>query len=86
MVAHLACVEMVVENECAQDCAWKSLALTYALALRSDWPTDWKRVNAAISAKFGVRGLVRIKTLAWAYVEGRKTPPVVGKLDDGAAQ
>lgn len=63
---HLACVEMVVESEIAHGCSQKSVAKTYALALRSTWPTDWKRVNEMIVAKWGQKGLERIKRLAWS--------------------
>lgn len=65
MTLELQCVEAVIENELVQGCTQKSIALTYALAIRSSWPTDWKRVNAAIVAKWGERGLRRIKRLAW---------------------
>ena len=76
--AHLMCVEDVVENEIAQGCTQKSVAMTYALALRSSWPTDWKRVNAAIVARWSVSGLERIKRLAWSgkAFAARKAPHV----------
>lgn len=64
--AHLLDVESVVENEIEQGCSQKSVAKTYALALRSSWPTDWKRVNGSIVAKWGKTGLERIKRLAWS--------------------
>lgn len=61
----LACVESVIENELAQGCTQKQIAQTYALGLRSSWPTDWARVNAAILAKWP-KGLKRIKEMAWS--------------------
>jgi hypothetical protein len=64
--AHLMDVENVIENEIAQGCTQKSVAMSYALALKSEWPTDWKRVNAAIMAKWGAKGLARVKNLAWS--------------------
>jgi hypothetical protein len=66
--AELMCVEDVIENELRQGCTQRSVALTYALALRSTWPTDWKRVNEAIAAKWP-KGLDRVKTLAWRIME-----------------
>ena len=64
-VFELACVEEVIENEIKQGCNQRQVAQTYALALRSTWPTDWARVNAAILARWP-KGLERVKTLAWS--------------------
>ena len=61
----IADVENMIEREIAIGCNQKSIAMTYALALRSSWPTDWARVNAAIVAKWP-KGLERIKTMAWS--------------------
>lgn len=44
----------------------KSVAMTYALVLRSDEPTDWKIVNRAIIDRWSVSGLNRIKKVAWS--------------------
>lgn len=73
VTAHLQCVESVVENEIEQGATQKSVALTYALGLRSSWPTDWKRVNAAITKRWP-KGLGSVKKLAWAIHEGRVRP------------
>jgi hypothetical protein len=62
----IACVESVIENEIAQGCTQKQIAQTYALGLRSSWPTDWKRVNEAIIKRWSFSGLNRIKNLAWS--------------------
>ena len=56
-------VEGVIENEIAQGCNQRQIAQTYALGLRSSWPTDWRRVNLAILAKWP-KGLSRIKEMA----------------------
>lgn len=69
--AHLMNVEDVIENEIKLGATQASVAKTYALALRSEWPTDWGRVNRAILAKWP-RGLQRIKTSAWRKVEGKE--------------
>lgn len=60
----------------------KSIALTYAFAIRQEPATaDFGPANAAIRARFktdkdpdGLKALVRIKNLAWAYAEERKSP------------
>lgn len=62
----IACVEDVIENEIAQGLSEKQIAQTYALALRSSWPTDWKRVNESIIKKWSAEGLAKIKQLAWS--------------------
>lgn len=58
-------VEDVIENEIKQGLTQRQVAQTYALGLRSSYPTDWKRVNAAILAKWP-KGLERIKKMAWS--------------------
>lgn len=65
MSMSIACVETVIENEIAQGLTQRQIAQTYALALRSDWPTDWAHVNRAILARWP-KGLERIKTAAWS--------------------
>lgn len=65
MIAHLQCVEDVIENEIRQGFTQRQIAQTYALALQSNWPTNWGRVNAAITARWP-KGLDRIKKLAWS--------------------
>lgn len=63
--SHLQCVEDVIENEIRQGCNQRQIAQSYALAIRSSWPTDWPRVNAAIIDKWP-KGLERIKRMAWS--------------------
>ena len=65
MQIHMADVERVIESEIAQGCTQRQVAKSYALGLRSSWPTDWQRVNAAIVAKWP-KGLDRIKEMAWS--------------------
>lgn len=67
--AELLNVEDVIENEINLGANQASVAKTYALALRSSWPTDWGRVNRAILAKWP-NGLQRIKASAWRKYEG----------------
>lgn len=62
---NLWCVESVVEREVADKQMHRAdLALTYALAMMSDWPTDWGRVNRAILTRWSESGLVWIKERA----------------------
>lgn len=71
---HLMCCEMVIENEIKRGARRKDVALTYAMTIRSESAgreTDWKRINAAIEAKWGRRGLVAVKNRAWALIDGR---------------
>lgn len=62
----IACVELVIENEIKQGCTQKQIAQTYALAIRSSWPTDWAKVNAMIIERWSQKGLNRIKKMAWS--------------------
>ena len=65
-VVELACCESVILNEIKQGCNQKQIAQSYALALRSSWPTDWKVVNEAIIERWSFSGLNRIKNMAWS--------------------
>ena len=58
-------VEWMIENEIKQGCTQKQVAQTYALALRSSYPTDWKRVNSTIEKRWP-KGLDRVKSMAWS--------------------
>ena len=64
-VAHIQMVEETIENEIRQGCNQRQIAQTYALALQSSWPTDWLRVNLAITKRWP-KGLERIKKMAWS--------------------
>jgi len=65
MQSEIMAAEVVIENEIKRGCTQKQVAQTYALALRSTWPTDWARANAAIVARWP-KGLERVKNLAWS--------------------
>lgn len=76
-----------IVRECeAGNVAWKSIALTYAFAIRQDdGKSSWKPANEAICARFksekdpeGMKALIKIKNLAWDYVHGRKSPGKAG--------
>lgn len=70
MIIEMLDVEGVIENEIKLGIPQKSIALTYAFGLRSSGKVDWKRINNALIAKFGQRGLARIKARAWRLYEG----------------
>ena len=61
--AHLWDVERLIEREIDAGLSQRQIAMTYALAIRSSYPTDWSRVNRAIVAKWP-KGLDRIKKMA----------------------
>lgn len=69
---HLADVEGVIEREITAGAKQRDVAKAYALALRSDWPTDWGRVNSAIRQRWP-KGLERVKKLAWTAEKWWKT-------------
>lgn len=66
LIAEITCVEMVIKNEIKQGCTQKQIAQTYALGIRSSWPTDWAKVNAMIIERWSQSGLNRIKNMAWS--------------------
>ena len=73
----LMCCEDVIENEIAQGLRQKDVAMTYAMTMHSEdngRATDWRRINDAIVAKWGRRGLDRVKKLAHGLYERRGQP------------
>ena len=64
MYVEIACVEQTIENEIKQMCTQKIIAQTYALGLKSSWPTDWVKVNKMIIERWSLSGLERIKKMA----------------------
>jgi hypothetical protein len=58
------CTNHLLREIAAPEMKRKDVAQSYALALRSSDPTDWKRVNAAILARWSLSGLKWIKTQA----------------------
>ena len=71
------CTDAIL-SEIADNMPKKCVALTYAMAIRServgaDNP-DWRRINGAIVDRWSARGLDRIKRRAHGIVEGRVTP------------
>lgn len=68
---HLADGAGTIENEIKLGATQKDVAKTYALAMRSDVPQDWQRINNAIRARWP-KGLNRIKESAWRKCEGKE--------------
>ena len=64
MIIELCDVEGCIEQDIRNGATQRSVAKTYALGLRSTWPTDWAKVNAMILDKWP-KGLSRIKEMAW---------------------
>jgi len=60
----IGCVEDVIANEIRLGLNQKQIAMTYAFAMRSSWPTDWATVNKMIVSRWSYRGLERIKKMA----------------------
>ena len=47
----------------------KDVALTYAMAIQSSEPKNWKEINDAIIERWSLSGLERIKRVAWKKIE-----------------
>lgn len=72
----LVCIETVIANEIEQGLCQKQIAQSYALGLRSSWPTDWAKVNKMIISRWSIAGLTRIKNMAWSgscFRHGKET-------------
>ncbi len=68
----LILVEHTIINEIAKGATQKQVAQTYALGLISSWPTEWRKVNAAIEKRWkSPTALERIITMAWKICEQR---------------
>ena len=59
----------VILTEISQGFSQRDVALSYAMAIKSDRAgadkPDWKRINEAIVAQWSPAGLERVKALAW---------------------
>lgn len=75
---NMVCCTWVIKNEIRQGMRQKDIALSYVMAMRSeadgDDNPDWKAINEAIIAKWGRRGLTRVKNRVRAIIEGRIEP------------
>jgi len=60
------CTQVLLREIAMPKVRQKDISATYALALRSSDPTDWKSVNEAIIKRWSLSGLKRIKDMAWS--------------------
>ena len=60
------CTKTLLNDISIKEMTKRSLAQTYALALRSSEETDWKRVNQAIIKRWSHSALNDIKKMAWS--------------------
>ena len=67
------CTSTLLREVAMKEITRNSLALTYAMALHSDNPTDWGKVNEAILNRWSFSGLEYIKTRAWKLAGGWKS-------------
>jgi hypothetical protein len=58
--------ELLLQEIGDKRCKRKTVAKTYALAIRSSEPTDWHTVNMAIIARWSMSALEWIKRQAWS--------------------
>lgn len=74
----VCCTDVILREIACKQARQKDIALTYAMAIKSeaqeaDKP-DWRAINEAILARWSLRGLNRIKRYAWEFVSGRRVP------------
>lgn len=69
-----ACTQTLLNEIAMPEMKRNDVAVTYALAMRSDEETDWKAVNEAIVKRWSMSALTYIKERAWAIREGRVSP------------
>ena len=60
------CTNTLLREILMDEAKQRDIAMTYALALRSSDPTNWKVVNKAIIDRWSKSGLDRIKNMAWS--------------------
>lgn len=60
------CTRVMLEEIGDKQFKQKNVAMSYALALRSSYETDWATVNKAIIERWSLSGLNRIKNMAWS--------------------
>ena len=72
---YLEGAHIVVKNEVEKGLSQKQVAETFALALWAEnaggIACDWKSLNDAVMARWGIKGLSRVKTMGWKIYEAR---------------
>lgn len=74
----VCCTQVILQDLAAKGCRQKDVALTYAMAIKSqaqgaDIP-DWHAINTAILARWKMSGLERIKKRAFDILKGKVRP------------
>lgn len=74
----VCCTDVLLQDIGAKEMTQKDIALTYAMAIKSqaqkaDMP-DWSTINKAIIARWNLKALDRIKKRAFDILEGRVQP------------
>jgi len=74
----IGCTDVILDELTWKQSTRKSVGLSYAMAMKSqaegaDKP-DWAKINAAIIARWGSKGLQSVKTRAWRLIEGKEQP------------
>ena len=60
------CTNILLDEISNNKLKQRDIAQTYALSLRSSFPTNWGKVNQAIIGRWSKSGLDRIKKMAWS--------------------
>ena len=60
------CTNVLLDEIANKQFKQRDIAMTYALSLQSNDPTDYKKVNRAIIDRWSKSGLNRIKEMAWS--------------------
>ena len=71
----MCCDDLMLREIEDPKCTRDIIARTYALALRSSYPTDFGRVNKAIIERWSVSALEYIMRLAWSGKCFKKEQP-----------
>jgi hypothetical protein len=77
-ISLVCCTQVILQDIGAKEARQKDIALTYAMAIRSeacgDDKPDWRTINDAIVARWKASGLRRVKNLAWKIYSGEVHP------------
>jgi hypothetical protein len=69
------CTQVILQDIAAKQCTRKSIALTYAMAIKSDAQgadkPDWLTINTAILGRWKMSGLEFIKKRAFDILDGK---------------
>lgn len=68
------CTDVLISEIASPQFTQKSIALTYAMAYLSSDETNWHFVNEKIVERFGLRGLGKIKRMAWKKIQEKVMP------------